>query len=135
MADTIEKIVEKIPSRAKIRNSVTSVLKVSNTHFKLHVFEMVDAVFRASITQWKGLGNILVTTCEATEACYVSDKKSWFCLEAERKEGTCCSLKKEEKNRLFWISQLPDTYYISKREAHISEYKSVKLQCLFGMPI
>ena len=114
IADTIEKIVEKIPSRAKIRNSVTSVLKVSNTHFKLHVFEMADAVFRASIAQWKGLGNILVTTCEATEACHVSDKsfeKSWFCFEAERKESTCCSLKKEEKNRLFWISQIYVLYF------------------------
>ena len=90
IADTIENTVEIIPSKAKIRNSVTSVSKVSNTHFKLHVLEMADTVLRASITQWKGLGNILVLTCEATEACHVSDKsfeKSWFCFEGERKKA------------------------------------------------
>ena len=87
IADTIEKIVEKIPSRAKIRNNVISVLKVSNTHFKLHVFEMADAVFRASIAQWKGLGNILVTTCEATEACYVSEKRAGFASKLREKKA------------------------------------------------
>ena len=65
IADAVENADEKIPSKDKIRNNVMSVLKVFNTHFKLHTFEMDAIESRTSIAQWKNWGNMM---CEATEA-------------------------------------------------------------------
>ena len=50
-AEKNENINEMIPSKDKMRNSVTSVLNVSKTHFKLHAFESIEAELRANITQ------------------------------------------------------------------------------------
>ena len=51
IAEINEKANENIPSKDKIRNKLTSILKVSKTHFKLHKFETIEAEFRASIAQ------------------------------------------------------------------------------------
>ena len=57
-AEANENANETIPSNIKIRNNVTSVLKVPKTHFKLHVLQMTETEFRAKIPQWNVLGNI-----------------------------------------------------------------------------
>ena len=59
IAETSEKTTEKMPSSDKTRNNVTSMLKVSKTHFKLRMLEITEAEFRANIVQWKFRGNIV----------------------------------------------------------------------------
>ena len=50
-AEANENTSETIPSNNKIRNSVTSVLKVSKTHFKLQVLQMTETELRANSAQ------------------------------------------------------------------------------------
>ena len=73
MPDKNEKTNEMIPSNDKIRKSVTSVLKVFRTHFKLRAFERTETELRATITQLNCRGNIFALKCEAPEASKVND--------------------------------------------------------------
>ena len=51
IADRKENASEKMPSSDKMRNNVTSILKVSKTHFKLQTFDTADAEFKANMVQ------------------------------------------------------------------------------------
>ena len=73
MPDKNEKTNEMIPSNDKIRKSVTSVLKVFRTHFKLRAFERTETELRATITQLNCRGNIFALKCEAPEASKLND--------------------------------------------------------------
>ena len=76
IAEKNENINDMIPSIDKIWNNVTSVLKVSKTHFKLHAFEITDAELRANIAQWNGRGNIFSLSCEFTDASKGTERQN-----------------------------------------------------------
>ena len=86
-AEKNENINEMIPSKDKMRNSVTSVLNVSKTHFKLHAFESIEAELRANITQWKGRGNIFYWLVSPLRPLKRVRKIELFCFDGMERES------------------------------------------------
>ena len=117
-AEANENPSETIPSNNKMWNRVTSVLKVSKTHFKLNVLQKTEAELRANIAQWKVLGNIdALSVRPLWPQKRVKEKAT---LEQE----TCCAIAaKHQKRSLRAIKR-------TKKAKRGSDFHTPALYCL-----